>query len=60
MKTDYERERKEILMSYLQKKLTHGGKFCINEVLQNLGSDEDNQPEQIRQEFHMLQFQQST
>ena len=39
MKTDYEQERKDILMSYLKKKMTSGGKFCLTEVLQNLGGE---------------------
>lgn len=40
MKTDYEQQRKEILMNYLQKKLTTGYKVKFDELVINLGSDE--------------------
>jgi hypothetical protein len=56
MKTDYEMERKQILMAYIAKRLTHC-KLNFKELVQNLNKvnvEDKETNEAIRAELNML------
>lgn len=55
MQTDFEKQRKHILMSYLSKRLTIKGKNLFDDLVQNLSKDDDqDNPDLLRAELNLL------